>query len=383
LIRYLLAMCIMLNTSLMAEFAHRVENTNYTLFQDSSVFDNDRYIYNYDRLRYRLDYSDEKFFFTLIGDGVNYYGRSYVHSSSFSYLQRMEADVPFETQTTFNNYDEGSAYAKLYRFYGGYEDERNRVVLGLQNISLGVGRIWTPTNLFNPSNVYALEPDEVFGVFGVSYTRHLTDMGHISGVISQKKDHSFKYALRYKAFLDFIDVGLSYINSNETEMIGYELEANLGETGIEVRSEGAYTETWLKSGFSEREKEYFFQSVVGADYGFKNGITVTFEAKYSSKDFSKEEVVLNRGAEVFTHLSQSKFYTALSLRYDFNLVLTGAVLYVESLNTHRSRFISPTLTYTLNDYNSIIIGAMLNTGSQESEFGSYGDTYYLNYKLSF
>jgi hypothetical protein len=32
-------------------------------------------------------------------------------------------------------------------------------ICSLQNISMGVGRIWTPTNSFNPKNIYALESD--------------------------------------------------------------------------------------------------------------------------------------------------------------------------------------------------------------------------------
>lgn len=384
LIRIIVLTTLVFSTVLMAEFTQRTENSNFTISQ-GSVFPDDstRYLYNYDRLRYRADYTHENLFFTFIGDGVNYLGSKYVESPVFSYVERLHADAPFKTQSDFHYYDGGSAYAKLYRMYGGYEDETNRMVLGFQNISMGVGRLWNPTNLFNPRNTYSMEPDEVFGVLALSYTIHLNEMSDVTAVISQKEDHSFKYALRYKAFLDFTDVGISFIKSNETLMAGIELEANLGDTGIEVRGEGAYIENELRDTPLSIKKEKFYQAIVGADYGFVNGVTLTLEARYSSQTFDYDQILLNYDSEILTNMAFSKFYTGSTLSYDFTLFLSGSLVYIESFNTDNSRFISPSLTYTLNDYNSFVLGTMIQEGNDESEFGSFSNTYYINYKLSF
>lgn len=384
LIRFLGLVYLLLSTMLMAEVSQRIENTNFTISQ-GSVFPNDntRYLYNYDRLRYRTDYFDDTLFFTFIGDGVNYLGSKYVDSDSFSFRELLHADVPFRTQSEFHYYDKGSIYAKLYRMYGGYEDEENRIVLGLQNISMGVGRLWNPTNIFNPPNTYSLEPDEVFGVMALSYTRHISERSDMTAVVSQKEDHSFKYALRYKAFLDFTDVGLSLIKSNETFMLGLELEANLGDTGIEVRAEGAYIESELKETTFATKNENFYQAILGADYGFQNGVTLTLEARYTSQTFAFDQILLNVDSEILPNLAFSKFYLGSTVNYDFTLFLSGSLLYIESFNTFNSRFISPSLTYTLNDYNSFVLGAMIQQGNEQSEFGSFSNTYYLNYKLSF
>ncbi len=370
-------------SSLYADFEYTLDNTNFTISQ-GSVFpdEKERYLYNYDRLRFRGDYSRGKLFATLIADGLNYLGSEYVRSDSFALLQEQKSDTPFKTQTAFHHYDEGAFYAKLYRLYGGYEDDHNRVVMGLQNISMGVGRIWTPTNLFNPKNTYALEPDEVFGVAALSYTRHLDDTSDITAVASQKADHSAKYAARYKAFLAFADIGVNLINSDETKMAGYEIESNLADTGIELRSEGAYIKNTLKSITGDEEKE-FFQAILGADYGFENGLTVVAESLYSSKKFSFQELLLNLDSEILSNLVNSNLYAALNLSYSFNIFLDASLLYIESFNDRNSRFVSPSLTYTLNDYNSFMIGAMIQNGASESEFGRFENTYYFKYAFSF
>lgn len=375
---------------LLADLDYTVTNTNFTISQPSVFPGADTsYLYNYDRLRLRSDYTDGGFFVTFIGDGVNYLGDDYVASDSFDYIRQLESDTPFKTETSFHDYKDGTVYAKLYRLYGGYEDADNRLVAGLINVTMGVGRIWTPTNLFNPRNTYGLEPDEVFGVAALSYTRHLSTTSDLTVVASQKADNTLKYAARLKALLELGDVAANAVRSDETLMLGYEIEANLGDTGIEVRSEGAYIKNRSVARYhsdtntTEDEKAAFFQGIVGADYGFENGITVVAEALYSSEKFAYDDILSNIDSEIFSNLVYSKFYMAATVTYAFNLFLDGSLLYIESFNDQNSRFVSPALTYTLNDFNSFTLGAMLQNGPAGSEFGSFGSTYFFEWQLSF
>jgi len=362
--------------SVYADFDHAVNNSNFTISQGSALLGEEkRYTYNYNRLRFRGDYRDELFFATVIADAVNYLGDRYIDSDSFKYIEKIKSDTPFKTKT-----NDGPRYAKLYRLYGGYEESQNRVVIGLQNISMGVGRIWTPTNIFNPKNSYALEPDEVFGVAALSYTRYISTASHMNIVASQRADESFKYALRYKAFVGFAEMGVDAMISDDTKMAGYEIEGNLADTGIEVRSEGAYIE---HSFADTSDKEKFFQGIVGADYGFKNGVTLVLEALYSSKKFSYQEIAQSFDSEIASNLVSSELYTAFSLSYSFNIFLDGSLLYIESFDGKESRFVSPSLTYTLNDYNSFMVGAQIVGGNSNSGFGSSDNTYYFKWSLSF
>jgi len=359
-----------------AEFNYKIENSNFTISQ------NNNYIYNYHRLRLELEYKHNNFFATFIGDGVNYYGRDFVNSAAFDLFTTLASDTPFDTQSSFNRNDKSANYAKLYRAYVGYDDMTNRIVAGLQNITMGVGRIWNPTNIFNPKNIYALEPDEVYGVLALSYTRYLSETSHIHAVISQRADKSYKYALRYKGYIGFADFALNLVQSNDTKMLGYELEGNLGDTGIELRSEGAYIQSLIHTLAGNQERE-FYQMILGADYGFENGITLIAEALYSSKTFNPNELFLNLSSEIVSNMNFSKFYGALSLSYTFNLSWNGSLTYIESFNDSNSRFITPSLTYTINDYSSMTLGGMIYSGDENTEFGHLNNNYYLKYSLAF
>ena len=370
-----------------ADLEHTVTNTNFTISQPAvDPRDDTQYLYNYNRTRIRSDYTQGDYFMTFIGDGVNYLGHEYLISSSFAYLSSQDADTPFKTQSRAYDYYEGQLNFKLYRLYGGYEDGDNRVAVGLQNITMGVGRFWNPTNLFNPRNPYALEPDEVFGVAAVSYVRHINATTDLRVVVSQRADRSLKYAATLKGLLDYGDAALDVIYSDDTVMFGYELEANLAETGIELRSEGAYIVNSAVAGgvsSAEAEESAFFQGIVGADYGFENGATLIIEALYSSETFSYEQLLANLGSEILPNMVLSNFYAAMSMSYTLNLFLDGSVSYIESFNEEHSRFISPLLSYTIDDYNTMSIGALIQSGSNSSEFGMFDNSYYLRYELSF
>ena len=369
---------------LFGDVNYRVTNSNITISQGSDIgLQDKRYEYNYNRLRLHLDYLDGGYFGSVIGDGVNYFGDAYTDSESFEYLKNSRSDTPFDTQTNFKDYGRGAVYAKLYRAYVGYEDAKNRAVAGLQNISMGVGQIWTPTNIFNPKNSYAIEPDEIYGVSALSYVRHLSDTSHVTLVASQNSQKKLKYRGGYKGYLGFADVGVNIVHSDKTKMLGYEIEGNLADTGVELRSEAGYIKSTLFDALGKEYETEFFQGIVGAEYGFVNGVTLLFETLYSSKDFTYEERILNLNSDILSNLLNSNFYSGVSISYGFNLFLDASLLYIESFADKNSRFISPSLSYTLNDYNTFTLGAQIVGGRRESEFGAYKNSYFFKWSLSF
>jgi len=358
-----------------ADSSFDIENTNFILHQPD-IFNTTHYLYDYNRLRVGSEGSAGNFFWTFTGDSVNFLGGSYVESRDFQYLKAVKADIPFDIRTAVYDYGCGAAFFKLHRLYGGYQDARQILSIGIQKISMGVGRIWTPTDLYNPRNAYALEPDEVSGVLAARYTYSISDLSTLSTVVSMRRDHTMKYAARFKGYLYFADVGLDVIASHDTLMIGYELEGNLFDTGAEWRSEGGYfRNSPMNAGF--------FQGVVGADYGFENGLTAAVEMLYSSQTFSYQQLLENYDCEMANNMVMSPLYAGLTLQYDFNLVFSGSLLFIESFYGPDSSFVAPTVTYTLNDHHTLSVGAQFNVGPGNSEFGMQGDTFFLKWKASY
>ena len=357
-----------------AEHDYSLENSNFTL---SSIpyESNERVQYNYNRLRLNYKLKEDNWYLSFIGDIDNYYGKSYIDSAEYTFLRSLNADTPFNIETHAKTYGNGEVFGRIHRFNVGYVNEKHHVTFGLQKVSMGVGRIWTPTDLFNPRNPLALEPDQIYGTFALSYTYALGDLSEIMGVVAKREDNSYKYAGRIKGNVNFGDIALDLFSSNDAQMIAYEIEGNLFDTGIEWRSEGGY----FKDKVLDKE---FYQTILGLDYGFLNGITVVTEWIHSSKTYTQEELLAHQTSSLSNNRLLSKDYIGASAYYDFNLLYNGAMSMIYSTED-QSSFISPLLTYSLSDDASIALGALLYAGDDESEFGQLNNTYYVRFKVTY
>ncbi len=351
-----------------------IENTNFTISKIPYT-EEERTLSNYNRLRLTDKIKEGNWFAQIIADIDNYYGKTYIESFEYRFLRSINADTPFEIETNAKNYGKGEVFGRVHRFYVGYSDEKHNLVFGLQKITMGVGRIWTPTDLFNPRNPLALEPDQIYGNLSLSYTYALGELSQAMGVVAKREDNSYKYAGRIKGNMNIGDIALDLYSSNDAQMIAYEIEGNLFDTGIEWRSEGGYYKDKLL------DKE-FYQTILGADYGFVNGLTLMAEWLHSSKTYTAHEILNFQESSLGYNRHLSSEYVGASAYYDFNLLYSGAVSVIHSPED-QSSFISPLIEYSISDDASVAVGAMLYTGDNESEFGSVDNSYYLRLRVTY
>ncbi len=357
-----------------AEHDLSIENTNFSLSKVPYPGD-DRVVYNYNRLRLTDKIKEGNWFVTFIGDIDNYYGEDYIDSFEYRYLRSIKADTPFDIQTNAKDYGNGEVFGRIHRFHIGYADDTHNIVFGLQKISMGVGRIWTPTDLFNPRNPLALEPDQIYGAYALSYTYALGELSEVMAVVAKRHDHTYKYAGRVKGNVGFADIAVDLLSSNDAEMIAYEIEGNLFDTGIAWRSEGGYFNDKLL------DKE-FYQGILGLDYGFINGLTVMTEWLYSSKTYSFDEILTHQESTLSNNRHLSSHYIGASAYYEFDLLVNGSLSMIYTPED-QSSYLSPAIEYSMSDDASIAVGAMLYTGDRKSEFGSLENTYYLRLKATY
>lgn len=346
-----------------------VENTNFTL---SLPVEAKRELYNYNRLRVTTHGQNNAWFATAIADVENHLGRAMVGSPVYLRGVLAQPDVPFQTRTARVEYGEGEAYAQLHRLYGGYADGTHRLSIGVQKITFGVGRIWNPTDLFNPKNPFALEPDEMAGSFSCAYTYALGELSQITALAAQRRDHTFKYAARVKGYIGSADAALSAVWSDEKRMVGYEIESELSPSGIGIRSEGG----WFEDATLDTR---YFQGIIGADYGFADSLIVAAEWLYTSQTMRGLSAAMP-GWGSFP--PRSHHYGALSAAYTFEPLLTGALALIVNAEDG-SLYMAPSLRYSLADDVSLGCGAMVQSGKGGSEFDNHDATYWVNLKMTF
>ncbi len=170
------------------------------------------------------------------------------------------------------------------------------------------------------------------------------------------------------------DVAIDVVSAEDVSMIGYELEGELLDTGIELRSEGGWFDDKLLN-------TKFFQGLIGADYAFGNSFMLIGEWLHTSRTFEHElQFQIPSGA--MSNLVRSKDYAAISCGYQFDPLLYGTLTTI--INAHDGSFYTgPVLRYSLDDDMVLGLGMMLYEGKNQSEFGALGQTYYLNIKITF
>jgi hypothetical protein len=261
--------------------------------------------------------------------------------------------IIIDNETIFN--EETSSLRNTIDFYRGfisYIGEEHSFYFGRQRIPFGVGRIWTPVDIFNPLDSTTIEPDEREGTDSLRYEYSLNELSQIDITLSRDKG-----AFRVKGFLEYGDVALIalYDNETDTNIIGWELEGEFLETGIEVRSEGGIF-------FNKRENTHNTEIIIGAEYGFPGSLTFLAEYYYDE--------LLNTDRIGMTISYQATPLLMFSLLNIFNL-------------TDGSTFTTPGFNYSLSDEMTLSGGILLYNGSTGDEFGLDSDLVFLNWFIHF
>ena len=298
-----------------------IENTNIITSNKNETID-------YNRLRINLTFEDEKHqnsIIKIIADNYNIYNK-----------------------TTPENYNE----SLIYRGYYKYIDDKHLFSIGLQRIPFGVGRIWNPIDIFNPINSTAIETGERKATESVRYEYAINSLSNIDLTYSK-----YKSAFRIKSYLDIADIAFIVLNDNklDQDIIGYELEGEFLDSGIELRSEGGY--------FKDKNLDKtFYKYILGGEYGFENSLTILGEYKYESKTKSR--------------------YLGSIISYQINLLLNLNILGIKNLED-KSYVVSPNISYSLSDEATLTIGIFNYNSDDQSEFSSYNNYGYMKFYIHF
>jgi hypothetical protein len=151
----------------------------------------------------------------------------------------------------------------LYRGWIEYEHGPMQARLGRQRIAWGSGRIWNPTDRFNPVQPTALEPEQKLGVDAARMAWNYAGNGSVMLVAAPARPAyrtARKLALRWQDTFGEFDVALTGGRINDENMFGLDITGNLGDAG--VRLEWMQARNRLEGGYG--------QLAVGMDYTWSN-----------------------------------------------------------------------------------------------------------------
>jgi hypothetical protein len=349
--------------------------------------------------------------------------QSYTYST-YSTTRRKTAASIFGTNGTETRYrsldatwdwyktSKSSASLWLDRFNLKATLAKADITAGRQPITFGKAYFWNPLDIFLPFDPRQFDRDYKAGVDALRMDIPLGSFTGINliGVAGRELDSSGNYidhgtlnASWYGSAL----LGRTFTTLQGWDLAlqggkiygGYQLGGGLvGEIGpVETRAEAAYL--WAQDSeplpfpLEGNLIQDSFAAVVGCGHRFDNTLTVEIEHFYNGAGDSND---LDASFARFTsgNIPQmSRNLTGFLISYEFEPIIIGQFTALYSWDDPSAQ-IQPILTWSPSDNTDLILGASINFGDRPtrdssgqvkitSEFGTFPDYYFMEFKLYF
>ena len=273
--------------------------------------------------------------------------------------------IPFNDRTFLDN-----AYFKLAL-------EKIDITVGKQQISLGTGYVWNPTDIFNVKD--PLDPTyEQPGHNAARVDFPLSSAYTISALYSTEKNWQKSGKLvRLKGRVSHFDIALIAIESEwtfhdytkiDTATMNFFEQPEIRRLfGVSTAGELLGLGTWLEYAYNKMEKSKdFYELVVGTDYTFdfetyilieyyRNMLGKTDYKEYDLNDWMRFYVSEQKA------LARDQIYTLIQHPVGDLITLGSSFIYSISDN---SLAIVPTLNYSFSENMDIMVYLNTNTGKE-------------------
>lgn len=261
------------------------------------------------------------------------------------------------------------------RFYLRQGFDFGNVVIGRQRISWGTGRIWNPTDLFNPINPANFAKIEKDGADAVSFTwnaGYFTDLNVVFNA-KEKLDQS-NYGVRFRTNYGEYDMAAVAGKFDNRYVLGLDFAGNFFGAG--VRGEGIYS-------FDKKNSDdNFIKYILGIDYQFTAELYALLEYHFNGEGktnkFEYEFQRLLKGE--ILNLNRNYLYSGLT--YQYNPLLTFAASNISNLND-RSGYFGITGSYSVTENFYTSLGVQLTYGNDYTEYWYYPNSIYLQGEFYF
>jgi hypothetical protein len=274
-------------------------------------------------------------------------------------------------------FDENNIYAIHFidRFYYKQNFNFGEFTIGRQRISWGVGRIWQPTDLFNPINPANFSQFEKPGADAFSakyYFGLFTDLELVINYTDSWQESNFGGRLRTN-FNEF-DLSIMSGRFDNNYLAGIDFAGNLKGAG--VRGEAIYNFT--KNDY----REQFIRMIFGLDYQFNEKLYGLVEYQFNGEgktDKNQYELLRLFSGEI---LNLNQNYIAIQSTYQLHPLWNVNLFYNANLND-RSGFINGSISYNFLQNFNINFSSIYFYGEKDTEYSFYPSAIFINLEYYF
>jgi len=250
------------------------------------------------------------------------------------------------------------------RFYLKQSFSKVSFVIGRQRISWGTGRIWNPTDLFNPINpttFYKTEKDGADAISSKISFGNFTDLTLVLNPLRETSNYGFRFRTNFWE-TDFSVMGGRF---DDKDVLGFDFAGNLGDAGI--RGEGIYSSNATTKGV--------FKYILGADYQFSASVYALIEYHFNGEGEKEKRrynfFKLMRG----DILNLARNYLALNSVINATPLLILTFTNINNLDD-ASGFFGFRANYSLTENSYLNFGLQYFYGEKFTEYWYYPDAMY-------
>lgn len=257
---------------------------------------------------------------------------------------------------------------RLYRASLRADFTRGHVIAGRQRIAWGSGRLWNPSDRFNPVAPTAIEQDEKIGVDAVRAQHVYGEHGGIEAVWAPGRSARGVVAKTAARFFDTVgetDYALMLGRFGGEESIAADVAANIGGGTLRIEALQAHPST----------HNDYAQAVLGYDRTFSPpwlpaGIYFALEIFYNG-DATAQPPVYSDKLE-----TRNTRFAGLSLGYDLTPLWRLGWTGLYDIDGE-SAFSAPSLSWSPTKNSTVTAAAQIAYGGVAGEYGAYPNQYFL------
>lgn len=307
---------------------------------------------------------------------------SYLNTPEFNILKTIPEDTFYDGTSTIS--DKPNTYWRhsLYRFYIQHKNNKATTIIGRQRIAWGQGRIWNPTDIFNPISPLALEGNRRTGVDSINIDYSPFTVAGMNIVHAQfhnddrEPELQRSTGVRLKYNIGSYDISVIGGKFRGEKIIGADFAGNLGGSGL--RGEWTHTD-----GIGREDQT---RAVLSFDHNFEGNIYFLIEYLFNdgnlgylkNQQASNPSLINFQNGEITT---VNKHFLATSLGYDITPLTRGSLTFITDIDGAEV-FASPSINYSLSENSEWVMGAQIfSKGSGEYE--NLPDTYFTSLEVFF
>ncbi|MCU0454107.1 MAG: hypothetical protein MUE68_10655 [Bacteroidetes bacterium] len=246
------------------------------------------------------------------------------------------------------------------------------LTLGRQRIAWGAGRIWNPTDLFNPLNPASFSKIEKDGVDAATATVRLGDLSDLTAVWNPQRNARSSGGIRARTNWEGIDGAVMVGRFEDRWVVGGDITGDILDAG--VRAEGVYVMPAVGSAFP--------RIIVGVDNQFSGRWYGMAEFLFNGEGFdeaSRYELGRLMTGQI---LQVARRYVIFQSSYLIHPLVTAQASLLRNLDDG-SGFAGGTVSISLTDEASLALGGQYTFGRERSEYWYYPRSTYLRADLFF